>query len=179
MISLRYRDKVTLIHRLNPFSKLAWALSILVLTLVVDNPIFLLAVFCSTLPVVRAADVWREWRATMKFTLFLCAAVILINALVSSHGTHVLFNASFRMPVTGVAPVITLEAIVYGAVMAIRLLAIISAFALVTFTVNPDDMMLAMIKIKLPYKSVLVTSLSTRFKVARLTPRYLAASFAV
>ena len=32
-----------------------------------------------------------------------------------------------------------------------------------TFTVHPDDMTLAMIKMKLPYKSVLVTSISTRF----------------
>jgi len=32
-----------------------------------------------------------------------------------------------------------------------------------TLTIHPDDLMLAMIKLKLPYKSVLVTSLATRF----------------
>ena len=162
MTSFRYRDKGTLVHRLNPLSKITWALSVLVLTLVLDNPVFLLAVFLSTLPVVQAARVWGEWRATMKYTVMLCAVVVLINALVSSNGSHVMATAPFSIPLTG-TPVITLEAIAYGAAMALRLIAIISAFAILTFTVNPDDMMLAMLKMKLPYKSVLVTSLSTRF----------------
>ena len=162
MISLRYRNKGTPVHKLNPFCKLAWAGSILVLALILDNPLFLLVLFLSTLPVIKAARVWKEWLSTMKFTLFLCLAIILINALVSSHGSHVLLEAPFRIPIMG-APVITLEAIVYGVAMSLRLLAIISAFAILTFTVHPDDMMLVMIRMKLPYKSVLVTSLSTRF----------------
>jgi len=160
--SFRYRDKGTPVHKLNPFCKLAWIVSILVLALILDNPLFLLLLFLSTLPVVKAARVWGEWRSTMKFTLFLCLAIVIINALVSSHGSHVLFEAPFRMPVMG-TPIITLEAILYGVAMSLRLLAIISACAILTFTVHPDDMMLAMIKMKLPYKSVLVTSLSTRF----------------
>jgi energy-coupling factor transport system permease protein len=172
--SFRYQDKGTLVHRLNPFSKLGWITSILVLSLVLDSPLFLLVVFLSTLPLVKAARVWHEWLTAMKLALYLSAAIILINALVSSHGTHVLYEAPFHLPLVG-APVITLEAIIYGAVMSLRLLSIISAFALLTFTVNPDDMMLAMIKMRLPYKSVLVTSLSARFiptlldDVARIT----------
>jgi len=160
--SFRYRDKGTPVHKLNPFAKLAWTGSILILTLILNNPLFLLVLFLSTLPVVKVARVWGEWRSFMKLTLYLCAAIIIINALVSSHGSHVLIEAPFRMPVIG-TPVITLEAIFYGVAMSLRLLAIISAFAILTFTVHPDDMMLTMIKMKLPYKSVLVTSLSTRF----------------
>ena len=160
--SFRYQDKGTPVHRLNPFSKLGWITSVLVLSLVLDSPLFLLAVFLSTLPLVKAARVWSEWLSAMRLALYLSAAVILINALVSSHGTHVLFEAPFHLPLVG-APVITLEAIIYGVVMSLRLLSIISAFALLTFTVNPDEMMLAMIKMRLPYKSVLVITLSTRF----------------
>jgi energy-coupling factor transport system permease protein len=160
--SFRYQDKGTPVRRLNPFCKLGWITSILVLSLVLDSPLFLLAVFLSTLPLVRVARVWSEWLSAMRLALYLSAAIILINALVSSHGTHILFEAPFHLPLVG-APVITLEAIIYGAVMSLRLVAIISAFAILTFTVNPDDMMLAMIKMKLPYKSVLVATLSARF----------------
>jgi energy-coupling factor transport system permease protein len=172
--SFRYRDKGTPIHRLNTFSKLGWITSILVLSLVLDSPLFLLAVFLSTLPLVKAARVWSEWLSAMRLALYLSAAVILINALVSSHGTHVLYEAPFHLMLVG-GPVITLEAIIYGTVMSLRLVSIISAFAILTFTVNPDDMMLAMIKMRLPYKSVLVATLSTRFiptlldDVARIT----------
>lgn len=162
MISFRYRDKGSVIHKLNPFSKLAWAGGILVLSLILNNPVILCLLFLSTMPVVVAARVWKEWLSFMRFTVYLCLAIIIINALVNSTGTHVLVEAPFRIPVAG-TPVITLEAIFFGIAMALRLLAIISAFAIVTFTVHPDDLMLTMIKMKLPYKSVLVTSLSTRF----------------
>ncbi len=159
---IRYRDKGTVIHRLNPFGKMAWAGSILVLALIFDHPLFLLLLFLSTLPVVITAKVWREWASFMKFALYLSLAVIAVNTLVSYHGTHVLLQAPFRIPVVG-TPVITLEAIFFGIAMSIRLVALISAFAILTLTIHPDDMMLSMIKMKLPYKSVLVTSLSTRF----------------
>ncbi len=162
MISFRYRDKGTAIHRLNPFVKLVWVATIFVLSLIFNHPIYLLLLFLSTLPLVIAAAVWREWISIMKFALYLCLAIVIVNAMVSYHGSHVLWQASFRIPPLG-APVITLEAILFGFSMSLRLLAIISAFTILTFTVHPDDIMLAMIKLKLPYKSVLVTSLSTRF----------------
>jgi energy-coupling factor transport system permease protein len=162
MINLRYRDKGTPLHRLHPVAKVGWAVAVLVVALVVDSPAFLLALFLATLPLVGAARVWREWGSLMKLTLYLAGAIIIINALVSSHGSHVLVTLPGSLPLVG-TPVITLEAIIYGAVMSMRLAAIISAFALVTFTVSPDDIMAAMLKVRLPYKSVLVVSLSTRF----------------
>ncbi len=162
MIRFRYKDKGTAIHKLNPFGKLGWVTSVFVIALILNNPIYLLLLFLATLPLVIAAKVWREWVSIIKFAFFLCLAIIIINALVSSHGAHLLWQAPFKIPVIG-TPAISLEAILFGAGMSLRLLAIISAFALLTFTVHPDDLMLAMIKLKLPYKSVLVTSLTTRF----------------
>ena len=162
MISFRYQDKGTVIHKLNPFCKLVWIGSILVFALIFDNPLYILLLFLSTLPLIIAAKVHKEWLSLMKFTVYLCIAIIIINALVSYHGTHVLLEAPFRIPVMG-TPIITLEAIFFGVAMSLRLLAIISAFTMLTFTIHPDDLMLSMIKMKLPYKSVLVTSLSTRF----------------
>ncbi len=162
MISFRYKDKGTAIHKLNPFCKLGWVTSVFVLALVFDNPVYVALLFLATLPPVIAARVGREWASVMKFAFYLCLAIIIINALVSSHGTHVFWQAPFRIPVLG-TPVLTVEAVLFGVGMSLRLLAIISAFAILTFTVHPDDLMLAMIKMKLPYKSVLVTSLTTRF----------------
>jgi energy-coupling factor transport system permease protein len=141
---------------------MSWASSILILALVLDNPLFLLLLFMMTLPLVAAAKVWREWLSFMKFAIYLCALIITINALVSYHGTHVLVEAPFRIPIIG-TPTLTLESVLFGVSMSLRLLAIASAFALLSFTAHPDDLMQAMIKMKLPYKSVLVTSLSTKF----------------
>jgi len=162
VISFRYKDKGTAIHKLNPFCKLGWVTGVFVLALILNNPIYLLLLFLATLPPVIAARVGREWASIIRFVLYLCLAIIVINALVSSHGSHLLWQAPFSVPIIGI-PVLTVEALLFGAGMSLRLLAIISAFAILTFTVHPDDLMLAMVKMKLPYKSVLVTSLTTRF----------------
>jgi len=162
VLSFRYKDKGTALHKLSPFCKLAWLVSIFILALIFDHPIYLLLLFLSTLPLVFAARVWREWLSFMRFAFYLSLAIVLINALVSQEGSHILWQASFRLPVLG-APLVALEAILFGLGMVVRLLAIISAFVVLTFTIHPDDIMLAMIKLKLPYRSVLVTSLSTRF----------------
>ena len=162
MISFRYQDKSTIIHKLSPFCKLVWVFNILVFALIFDSPVYLFLLFLSTLPLIIAAAIWKEWVSILKLTLYLCIAIILINALVSYHGAHVLFEAPFQIPVMG-TPVITSEAIFFGVAMSLRLLAIISAFVILTLTINPDDLMLSMIKMKVPYKSVLLTSLSTRF----------------
>lgn len=98
----------------------------------------------------------------MKFFLLLCGLIIVINALVSNQGSHVLCQAPFVIPLVG-APKITLEGLLCGAGNSLRLLTIFSAFTMLMFTIHPDDLMLAMLKAKLPYKSVMVTSLSTRF----------------
>ncbi len=160
--SFRYKNKDTLIHRLNPFCKLAWIGSILLFALIFNNPLYVLLLFLSTIPLIVMAKIIKEWFSVMKLTLYLCIAIVIINALVSNDGSHVLLKASFHIPVMG-TPMITLEAIFFGVIMSLRLLIIISAFAVLTFTIHPDDLMLVMIKLRLPYKSVLVTSLSTRF----------------
>lgn len=162
MTSYKYSDKHTAIHELNPWCKLAWIASVFILALLFNNPLYLLLLFLSTLPLVLTARIWQEWASLMKFLLPLCLLIVVINALVSNRGAHVLWQASFAIPLIGV-PRITLEAILCGLGNSLRLLAIISAFTLLTFTIHPDDLMLAMAKSKLPYKSALVTSLSTRF----------------
>jgi len=162
MRELRYRDRDTVIHRLNPVVKLVWGIGLVVLSLLFSHPVYLVALLAVILIMIRLAGIWREWTPVLKLCLWLGVSIIIINALVSYHGDHVLAEAPFTLPVLG-QPVITLEAIAYGAVMAVKLTIIISAFTFINLTVHPDDIMSVLLKMKLPYKSVLVTSLSTRF----------------
>jgi energy-coupling factor transport system permease protein len=162
MPELSYRDKGTVVHHLSPLVKLAWGGGLVVLSLIFNHPVYILILFLSIIPLVRLARVGREWASTLKLTLWLGLSIIVINALFSYHGDHVLLTAPFRLPVVG-SPVITLEAIAFGAVMALKLAVIISVFSLINLTVHPDDIMAVLLKMRLPYKSVLVTSLSTRF----------------
>ncbi len=159
---LRYQDKDTVIHRLNPVIKLVWGIGLVVLSLLFNHPLYIITLLAAILILIKLARIWREWTPVLKLCLWLSVSIIIINALVSYHGEHVLAVAPFTLPVLG-QPVITLEAIAYGAVMAVKLTVIISAFTFINLTVHPDDIMSVLLKMKLPYKSVLVTSLSTRF----------------
>ena len=162
MLNLKYQDNDTAIHKLNALCKLLWVLNIVIFAMIVNHPLYLICLFLCTLPVVAVAKVQREWISFMKFTVFLCLAIIVINALVSNQGAHVLFEIPLKFPVLG-KPIVTLEAIFFGLAMSLRLIAIISAFAILTLVVHPDDLMQTMTKLKSPYKSVLVISLCSRF----------------
>jgi energy-coupling factor transport system permease protein len=161
-MNFRYTEQESLIHQINPLVKLVWAVSLTVVAVILDHPLFLLALLLSTLPVVAAGRVWRKWAALMQLTLYLCLAITLINVLVSYHGSHVLWQTDVKIPVLGY-PAITLEALLFGVGMSLRLLTVISVFAIVTLTVHPDDILQALYKIKIPHKSVLVMSLAARF----------------
>jgi len=162
MLNLKYQDNDTAIHKLNALCKLFWVLSIVTFAMIVNHPLYLICLFLCTLPVVLVAKVQREWLSFMKFTIYLCLAIVFINALVSNQGAHVLLEIPLRFPVLG-RPVVTLEAIFFGVAMSLRLITIISAFAILTLVIHPDDLMQTMTKLKLPYKSVLVISLCSRF----------------
>jgi energy-coupling factor transport system permease protein len=162
LLNIRYKDTNTPIHRLSPFCKMIWVIDILVLALVFQNPLYISLLFLSTLAMVAAAGIWKQWGNFMKLVLYLGIITIIINAIVINSGAHVLFELPFEIPALGTIN-ITLEAIFFGLMMTLRLLAIVSAFTIINFTVNPDDIMMSLIKLKLPYKSVMVTSLSSRF----------------
>jgi energy-coupling factor transport system permease protein len=159
---LAYKYMNTAIHKLNPYCTVVWLGGILILSMIFDDPVYLMLLFLSTLPVVMLARVEERWLSFMKFTLFLCLMIVGLNALFSSAGEHVIWMASFQIPMIGY-PTITFEGIIFGLGMSIRLVAIISAFAILILTVDPDVFMAQMVKLKIPYKSVLVISLSTKF----------------
>lgn len=161
-LEFRYQDKNTVIHRLNPVVILVWGGSIVLLSLLFDNPIYISILLLAITIAVKLSEIWREWGSVLKLCLWLSIGIIIINALVSYNGVHVLAAAPFKLPVIG-RPIVTMEAIAYGAVMALKLIITISAFAFINLTVHPDNIMLVFLKMKFPQKSVFITSLSTRF----------------
>ncbi len=161
-LAFSYRPLDSPIHRMSPFVMLAWVLVVVVGATLAQHPFWLLALLLVSPPVAWAAGVMRPWAAMMRWVLLMGLFIVAVNVVVSQQGTHLLFDPGVRLPLLG-SPRITLEAIAFGGAMALRLAAIISAFTLLNLCVHPDELMRAAIKLKLPYRSVLVTSLSTRF----------------
>ncbi|RLG22856.1 hypothetical protein DRN72_00690 [Methanosarcinales archaeon] len=157
-----YKEANTPIHRMNAMPKIIWAITILILSLIFDNPVVLILLFVATIPPAVFGKIIKEWSFFVKFGLFFIPVIVLLNIAFNHNGEHILYSLGYDLPFFG-SPVITLEALFYGIMMGVRLLVILSAFAIITVSVHPDDILMLMLKMKVPYKSVLIVSLSSRF----------------
>ncbi len=157
-----YKNKETVIHRLHPACKLIWVIGILFACIIISDPILLLLIFFSTVPFVIIGKIVKEWFSFLKLTLWLSFFIIVINMFASQYGSTILYVIPSEIPIVGKLK-ITFEALVFGIGMSFRLIATISAFAIVTLTINPDDLLQTFLAFKLPYRTVFTTAIATRF----------------
>jgi len=94
--------------------------------------------FITALLIINSGNL-REWKGYLKFSMPLVAIIIVVNALFVRVGSTVLYFGP-KIPIIGRIR-ITLEALIYGGAMGLRLLIIISIFCLFTYTVQPDKFM--------------------------------------
>jgi energy-coupling factor transport system permease protein len=153
-----YRARDSALHDLHPAAKVVLALGVLVVSLVLSHPLYLLAVLLGTVALAASARVLRDWWGFMRLFAMLAATVVAINALANSRGATVLWAGPF-LPVFGQLS-ITLESIAFGAVMALRLFAAVSAFTVLSLTLPPDE--LTQLLSGFAYRSGLALSLATR-----------------
>lgn len=153
-----YREKNNLIHKLHPMTSVAWIGVVLLLSLLLNHPVFLMALFLSTGLVIIAAGIAREWSVYLKMSIILTILIILVNALFSKAGSTILLNGP-QLPILG-SVLISFEALCYGVGMGLRLLVIISVFCFYTYGIHPDKVLKLVSKGN--HKSVLAITLSAR-----------------
>jgi energy-coupling factor transport system permease protein len=163
-----YKNKKTFIHRVHPACKLIWVIGILFASIVISDPLLLLVIFLSTIPFVIIGKIFKEWFSFMKIILWLSFFIIIINIFASQNGSTILYIIPGEIPLVGKLK-ITFEALVFGIGMSFRLMATISAFAIITLTINPDDLLQTFISFKFPYRTVFTTAVATRFIPCFLT----------
>jgi energy-coupling factor transport system permease protein len=154
-----YKDRDTPVHRLHPAVKVAWALAVVFAALVLSHPIYLLALLAGTIVVAASARVLREWWAFMRLFAFIAFMVVVINMLVSSRGETTFWEGPYIWGFGQLS--ISLEGIVFGAIMALRLYVVVAAFTIISLTVHPDEF--TQLLARFAYRSGLAVSLSTRF----------------
>ena len=150
-----YQDKKTSVHRLHPVCKILWVLGILAGSIILTDPILLFLLFLSTIPFAILGKITKEWSSLIKLALLLSLFIVLINTLASQHGSNIIYIIN-GLPILGTVK-ITLESLIFGIGMSFRLLSTISAFAIVTLTINPDDLLQTILSLKFPYKEQLST----------------------
>jgi len=155
---LVYKKKNNLIHKLHPFTMVAFVIVVLLLSLIFSHPLYLLALFTAVSAVIIAAGNLKEWQGYLKFSVMVIILLMFINVIFVREGETVLLYGP-QVPFLGEVD-ISLESLVYAAGMGIRLLVIISAFCLYTYAVNPDKVL--KLFSKWGNRSVIIITLSTR-----------------
>lgn len=157
-----YKRKDSSFHRLNSFLKLGILLALAILSLAFEDFFVQLAVLSLSILIAWEAKVLRGLSYFLKVAFWIAIVFIPINLLINPVGSTVLFEENLGLPVFETIK-ITLESFYFSFLLSLRLAAVIAAFALVSLTISPREMMRVMFKLRLPAKFVFITSLSARF----------------
>jgi energy-coupling factor transport system permease protein len=153
-----YRRRPSPLHGAGAGTGALFCLSLGLAALMVSNPIALGAVALAVLGAAAGAGVGRDVMRTVRFTLPFALFIAVLNALITRNGLTVILRLG-DVPLIGQTDV-TLEATVYGLVLGLRAVVLITCGALYTAAVDPDEM-LALLR-PLSFRSALTATLATR-----------------
>ncbi len=153
-----YRPTGSSLHRTRTPVAIAYLALPALVAICFDHPLVLTAALAGTAAAGIAAGVRRELARAALLALPLALFVLLINPIVSQQGLTVIATGPV-LPVIGPLD-ITLEAVAFGAVAALRVLVLLVAFALFSATVDPDELLRLFRRVS--FRSALSASLATR-----------------
>jgi energy-coupling factor transport system permease protein len=155
---MSYRRRPSSLHAAGAAAGIAYCLALVGAALLLDNPIPLAAVVLATAGAFLAAGLGRELRRCALLVVPLALTIAIINALVSRDGLTVIVRLG-DLPLLGHTD-ITLEATVFGGVLALRAAALILVGGLYTAAVDPDAVLRLFRRLSL--RSALTATLATR-----------------
>lgn len=120
----------------HPLAALVYLGALLVLSLVLDHPFYLLAALGLAAGGVVAAGALQAGELFLRPGLYMAALAALLNPLLIRSGQTVLFY----LPLPG-RPPFTMEALCYGAASGVRLLAVLGIFCLFNQIIHPDRLL--------------------------------------
>lgn len=155
---LFYQEKGLFMQSIHPATVLVYLNVLFVLSLLYENPLYLLGLFFFLVLLIIEVDGMEAWSGFLKAGVSLMLIIMIINPLVIRAGATIIWHGP-ELPFLGKLD-ISMEALYYGAVSSIRLLVIISIFCLYNLMINPDKVLNLFSKVA--GKSVLMIALSTR-----------------
>ncbi|HWE32932.1 MAG TPA: energy-coupling factor transporter transmembrane component T [Solirubrobacteraceae bacterium] len=155
---MSYQRRASPLHTARAAVACLYCLALLAAALLIQEQIVLGAIVVSMLGAGAFAGVGRELRRALLFAVPIGLLIAVINMFASQQGLTVIARLG-DLPVLGNTE-ITLEATVYGGVLALRAIALIACGALYTLAVDPDQV-LALFR-RVSFRSALTATLATR-----------------
>ena len=138
--AFKFLKKESFIHRLDPRTKLIFALIYTIQSLLFTELVPLLLIFITIIPIILLSKLQNQWLKSLKGMSFLYIIIILLNTLF--------------IPINGFS---------FGIAMSLRISIMISAFSIFFLTVDPNEFALSLISMKIPFEIAFSFSLAFRF----------------
>jgi energy-coupling factor transport system permease protein len=153
-----YRPRASPLHAARAGVGALWALALTAAVLVLYHPLALSALVLAILLAGRGAGVGRELARALRTALIVALPIVLVNVLVSRDGLTVFARLGDLGPF-GQGD-LTVEALAYGGLIALKVTALILITTLASLTIDPD----ALLRIcrRLSFRSALTASLALR-----------------
>jgi len=155
---LFYRRLASPLHAARAGVGAAWALALTVATIVLYNPLVLLALLLGVIGVAIGCGVGRLIGRALRMSLIVALPIVVVNVLVSRDGLTVFARLGDLGPF-GQGD-LTFEALVYGGVIALKVALLVLITTLASLAIDPDEL-LGLWR-RLSFRSALTASLATR-----------------
>jgi len=146
LYGFEYRRGVSVIHRIDPRSKMIYVILYTALTVYFVNPLVLLLVLSSSFPIVLISKITSRWAQSIKGSLFFIAFIFIFNFIGIVWATGSVYDA-----------------VISGISMSIRFIALISIFSVFFLTTSPEDLTQSMVQMRIPYDYALTFNMAMRF----------------
>jgi energy-coupling factor transport system permease protein len=156
--ALFYRRLPSPLHATRAGVGATWAAALSLATLLLDHPLALLALLAAVLSAGFGARVGRLLLRTVRTAAIVWLPIVLVNVLVSRDGLTVFARLGDLGPFG--QGNLTLEAVVFGLVIALKVMLLILITTLASLAVDPDEAL--RILRRLSFRSALTASLATR-----------------
>jgi len=155
---LFYRRLASPLHATRAGVGAVWALALTAAALILFNPLALGALAVAVLGAGAGAGVGRQLRGTLRTALIVGLPIVVINVLASREGLTVFARLGDLGPFG--EGNLTVEAVVYGAVIALKVTLLMLITTLASLAVDPDELLRGFRR--LSFRSALTASLATR-----------------
>jgi energy-coupling factor transport system permease protein len=156
--TLIYRRLASPLHATRATVGAAWTIALIVVALSIDHPLVLGVLTIAILLAGAFARVGAQLVRSLRTAAIVALPIILVNVLVSRDGLTVFARLGDLGPFG--QGNLTVEALVYGAVIALKVAILMLAATLASLAVDPDEL-LRVVR-RLSFRSALTASLATR-----------------
>jgi energy-coupling factor transport system permease protein len=156
--TLIYRRLASPLHATRATVGATWTIALIVVALSIDHPLVLGMLTVAIVLAGACAGVGRQLARSLRIAVIVALPIVLVNVLVSRDGLTVFARLGDLGPFG--QGNLTVEALVYGAVIALKVAILMLATTLASLAVDPDEL-LRVVR-RLSFRSALTASLATR-----------------